>query len=165
MRDIAVAVDERTADGIVSRFVTAYPGIKGMIRVVDDFAALPANVQQDAHDQGSNEQNTKGAFDHKTNSIYIVRSNHTSAANFEETVFHEALGHVGMRTLLGRDFVQELNNLYKQFGGMEGLAKIARGRGFSKQFGEYVRGVAKARGQNDMFTLACSPRLWGLTAD
>lgn len=152
--DVAVVVDERTADGIVARFVAAYPAIKGMIRVVDDFAALPANVQQDARDQGSNEQDTKGAFDHRTNSIYIVRGNHTSATDFEETVFHEALGHVGMRTLLGRGFVQELNNLYEQFGGLEGLAKIARARGFDNQFGEYVRGVAKARGQNDKFTLA-----------
>ena len=154
--DVAVVVDERTADGIVARFVAAYPAIKGMIRVVDDFAALPANVQQDARDQGSNEQDTKGAFDHRTNSIYIVRGNHTGATDFEETVFHEALGHVGMRTLLGRGFVQELNNLYEQFGGLEGLAKIARARGFDKQFGEYVRGVAKARGQNDKFTLAIS---------
>ena len=154
MGDVAGVVDERTADGIVARFVAAYPGVKGMIQVVPDFAALPPNVQQDARDQGSGEQDTKGAFDHRTNSIYIVRDNHTSAADFEETVFHEALGHVGMRTLLGRGFVQELNNLYEQFGGLEGLAKIARARGFDKQFGEYVRGVAKARGQNDKFTLA-----------
>ena len=152
--DVALVVDERTADGIVAGFVAAHPGVKGMIHVVTDFAALPANVQQDARDQGSGEKDTKGAFDHRTNSIYIVRDNHTSAADFEETVFHEALGHVGMRTLLGRGFVQELNNLYEQFGGLEGLAKIARARGFDKEFGEYVRGVAKARGQNEKFTLA-----------
>jgi hypothetical protein len=154
VRDVSLVVDERTADGIVAGFVAAHPGVKGMIHVVADFSALPENVQQDARDQGSGEKDTKGAFDHRTNSIYIVRDNHTSAADFEETVFHEALGHVGMRTLLGRGFVQELNNLYDQFGGLEGLAKIARARGFDKEFGEYVRGVAKARGQNEKFTLA-----------
>lgn len=150
----AVVVDDVTANEIVDRFITNHPGTKGMIKIVPDFAALPANVQQDARDQGSGEKDTKGAFDHVTGTAFIVQNNHTSPADFEETVFHEMLGHVGIRTLLGRGFVGELQNIFQQLGGLEGLAKIARARGFSKEFGEYVRGVAKARGQNDKYTLA-----------
>lgn len=149
-----VVVDDVTANEIVDRFITNHPGTKGMIKIVPDFAALPANVQQDARDQGSGEKDTKGAFDHVTGTAFIVQNNHTSPADFEETVFHEMLGHVGIRTLLGRGFVGELQNIFQQLGGLEGLAKIARARGFSKEFGEYVRGVAKARGQNDKYTLA-----------
>lgn len=149
-----VVVDDVTANEIVDRFITNHPGTKGMIKIVPDFAALPANVQQDARDQGSGEKDTKGAFDHVTGTAFIVQNNHTSPADFEETVFHEMLGHVGIRTLLGRGFVGELQNIFQQLGGLEGLAKIARARGFSKEFGEYVRGVAKARGQNEKYTLA-----------
>lgn len=149
-----VVVDDVTANEIVDRFITNHPGTKGMIKIVPDFAALPENVQQDARDQGSGEKDTKGAFDHVTGTAFIVQGNHTSPADFEETVFHEMLGHVGIRTLLGRGFVGELQNIFQQLGGLEGLAKIARARGFSKEFGEYVRGVAKARGQNEKYTLA-----------
>ena len=150
----AVVVDDVTANEIIDRFIANHPGTKGMIKIVPDFAALPANVQQDARDQGSSEKDTKGAFDHRTGTAYIVQGNHTSPVDFEETVFHEMLGHVGIRTLLGRGFVGELQNIFQQLGGLEGLAKIARARGFSKEFGEYVRGVAKARGQNEKYTLA-----------
>lgn len=149
-----VVVDDVTANEIVDRFIANHPGTKGMIKIVPDFAALPANVQQDARDQGSGEKDTKGAFDHVTGTAFIVQNNHTSPADFEETVFHEMLGHVGIRTLLGRGFVGELQNIFQQLGGLEGLAKIARARGFSKEFGEYVRGVAQARGQNEKYTLA-----------
>lgn len=148
----AIFMDVVAAQEVVDGFTSKYAGATD-IKVVPDFSSLPQSVQDDAKAQGGNEKNTKGALEHNTGTVYIVAGNHTSKADIEETVFHEMLGHVGIRTLLGKGFVGELNNIFLQLGGINGLAKIAQDRGFSKEFGAYVKGIAEARGKSDKFTL------------
>lgn len=80
----AVPMDDVAAQKIINGFRASFPGANKMV-AVPDFAALPVNVQKDARDQGGNEKNTKGAFDHLTGTVYIVAGNHSSEADVSIT--------------------------------------------------------------------------------
>lgn len=109
-------------------------------------------MQEAARDQGSDEKTTNAILDHRTGHVYIVVGNHRTMADFEETVFHEVLGHGGVRALFGDAFVQEMNKLFMGLGGGQGLARIMEKRGMGDQFAEYLNGILQAREKN--------PRHW-----
>jgi len=133
------------AEAIAARLIRAL-GAATKHKAVDTFFDLPQEVQADARAQGSDEKTTKGVL-HK-GTVYIVAGNVESSKDIEETVFHEVLGHEGMRKLLGPEFVQKMNALFAQLGGIVGLSKIAAENDFGPIFAEYVQGIAKARGEN-----------------
>lgn len=110
---------------------------------VERFSQLPDQVQRSARAQGGDENNTKGLL--HGGQIYVVLNNHHSMADLQETLFHEMVGHHGLRKLLGPDFVQKLNALFSQLGGLAGLTKIADERNFGGVFREYIQGVKDAR--------------------
>ena len=130
------------ANATIEGFVETYPGAPEM-EVFASFADLPLEIQQAAKNQGSTETSTKGVFKH--GKVYLVAGNHTSIADFEATVFHETLGHDGIRGLLGDDFLQKINQLYVALGGQGGLVKIMKARGLGDTMQEYIQGVLKAQ--------------------
>jgi len=56
---------------------------------------------------------TKGWFDPKTKEIVIILSNHDSLKDIQETIFHEAVGHMGLRGLLGAKFNPVMNQVFE----------------------------------------------------
>ncbi len=54
----------------------------------------------------------KGSFDPKTGQIRINIDNHNSSADLQATVIHEAVGHYGLRKLLGKDFTAQMREIY-----------------------------------------------------
>ncbi len=54
----------------------------------------------------------KGWFDTRTGRIVINISNHTSVADVERTLLHEAVAHYGLRQLFGKQFDTFLDNVY-----------------------------------------------------
>lgn len=152
--DTSVRIDAVTANGVLSSITSALR-ITPKTYVVDRFDQLPSEVQESTKDQDADERNTKGVF-HK-GVLYIVAGNHSTLADLEETIFHELIGHFGMRQLLGPQFIQKMNAIFVNLGSVEGLSKIAEENGFGAEFGEYIRGIAKARQDNpDTFTKAIS---------
>ena len=142
---IPFGVDAPTANTVVARLFSAL-GTSLPNTVVDSFHELPDEVQAEARAQGGDAKTTKGVFHRGT--VYFVANNHDSIADLEETVLHEAIGHAGLRKLLGPEFVQKLNALFASLGGISGLSKIAAENGFGSIYDEYIRSVADAQAKD-----------------
>jgi hypothetical protein len=56
---------------------------------------------------------SKGWYDPVTGKIYVVGKQHTSVADVERTVWHEAVGHRGVHGLLGDRFAGFCDRLFK----------------------------------------------------
>ena len=61
----------------------------------------------------------KGIFDQETGTIYLIRNNLNSVEALERTVFHEALGHKGLRLAFGKDFKNIMLDLFDLMGQKE----------------------------------------------
>lgn len=133
------------AEAFIRSFVAEFPGAPP-IMLADSFSQLPKDLQADAIAQGSSPRRAKGAL--KAGKAFVVLNNHHSMADLEATVFHEILGHTGIRKLLGPQFSQELNKLFVGLGGYSGLERIMEARGMGQQFEGYFRGIQQARASN-----------------
>jgi len=78
--------------------------------VAASFMDLPANIQQDAYNQDSDENIAKGLFHDGT--LYLVAGNHSTMEDLEATIFHELFGHYGMRTRPSLNATQKLNAFF-----------------------------------------------------
>jgi hypothetical protein len=58
-------------------------------------------------------QKAKGFYNKTTGKITVVIGNHTSMADVEKTILHEAVAHNGLRQLFGEHFDQFLDNVYE----------------------------------------------------
>lgn len=58
-------------------------------------------------------QKAKGFYNKTTGKITLVIGNHTSMADVEKTILHEAVAHHGLRQLFGEHFDQFLDNVYE----------------------------------------------------
>ena len=117
--------------------VLTQAGIPGSnIKVVDNFQALPDEVQEVAMDRAHPENGIKGVL--HDGIVYVVRSNIRSEADLQETVLHEVLGHVGARTLFGARRSDAMSELFRAAGGIAGIRNIARKLGVSEQIEEYI---------------------------
>lgn len=135
------SVSRPAASTLIADFLATRPGAPG-ITLVDRFADLPDQVQRDALDQGGSATTTKGAvFEGR---VYLVRENHDSITDLEATLYHETVGHVGLRAMLGDGFTQKLNQLYLALGGQTGLVGIMTRRGMGQKAQQYVRGIQRA---------------------
>jgi hypothetical protein len=85
-------------DAIVKRISAGWRNLV-VIRAVDRFADLPADIQENARAQGSDGSDVRGVFHEGT--IYLVGKNIPSALIAERTLPHEAYGHLGLRLLSG----------------------------------------------------------------
>lgn len=110
------------AESTVARFVEVFPGAPSFVPLAL-FGDLPLDVQRDAANQKGGTGAIKGAFKH--GKVYLVAGNHRSLSDFEATIFHETLGHAGVRRMLGDDFVGQLNKLFVAMGGVGGLQGAA----------------------------------------
>lgn len=57
-------------------------------------------------------QLTKGWYDIKEDTVYIVIPNNTDVADVQATVLHEVVAHKGLRKMFGEDFDKFLDNVY-----------------------------------------------------
>lgn len=135
-------IDRVEADAFIRGVVERYPESPEII-VARTFAQLPEAAQQGAYNQGSDEYSTKGVF--HGGKVYVVMGNHTTMADLEATVFHELLGHAGVRKMFGAPFVQRLNQVFIGLGGQAGLVRIMKRRGMGDQMQRYIRGALQAQ--------------------
>ena len=58
-------------------------------------------------------QKAKGFYNKTTGKITVIIGNHTSMADVEKTILHEAVAHHGLRQLFSKHFDQFLDNVYE----------------------------------------------------
>ncbi len=58
-------------------------------------------------------RNIKGWYDINTKEVFVYEPNITDSNDAKVTVLHEAVGHKGLRSMYGKDFDKELDNIYK----------------------------------------------------
>ena len=69
------------------------------IRIVEDVNTITDNNAK----LQERKRNAKGWFDNKANEVVVVLPNATSVEDVRETIFHEVVGHKGMRELVGKE--------------------------------------------------------------
>ena len=82
-------------------------GVK--VRVIDDIEKI---TNEDERTQ-RRMRRSKGWYDTKTGEIVLVLPNAVSVADAEATVFHEGVGHEGLRGLFGDSFDKWLDEVYE----------------------------------------------------
>ena len=103
---ILVAAVKKAVDAISAKWANA-PDIS----VVQSVSDLPTNIQEQIN---RDKANPKGIFDSKTDTVYLIADNITDARDAAITVSHEALGHYGLRSVLGGDYTKVMSRIYDQ---------------------------------------------------
>lgn len=70
-------------------------------------------VIENGTDLSGRKAKAKGWYDTKSGKIVISLSNHTSVADLERTLLHEAVAHHGLRGLFGKQFDTFLDNVFR----------------------------------------------------
>jgi len=135
-----ITVESITAkdfDAVVARLTDGWNAVsRYRIVPVDDYADIPGPVLAAAEDLGYPVEQIKG-FVYQGHA-YLVRQNLADAAEVEETLTHEAIGHLGVMALLGKDFTPILNDFWLRMGGTSGVLKVARQYGIEKEVSGYA---------------------------
>lgn len=93
------------------------------ISVVADYTKLPVHLKNYIEQQNAQDE-ADGIFDTVTGNIYLIANNIKSTDQATKIIFHEALGHGGLRAVFGDDIAPFLRNLYAAKKDDELMAKI-----------------------------------------
>lgn len=96
------------------------------IQVVNSAQDLPDDIKASA---GESLRAVRGAFVPGSRRVYLVADRLSSLEQLERTLFHEALGHYGIRAMFGPQIDGFLRQVYKAYG-RRGLRDIAERYGF-----------------------------------
>lgn len=110
------------AQGIVSETINGWsnsPSIK-VVQSVDD---LPKYLGDYVKSVGA-ENEVEGLFAPRDKTIYLIANNLSDAKSIQRVIFHEALGHYGLREMFGNDVKPILNRVFMSYG-KAGLKDIA----------------------------------------
>ena len=80
------------------------------IEVVQSISELPEEIQADI---ARDKVNPRGVYDPTTKMVYLVADNIPNDAQAAITLAHEALGHFGLRVVLGKNFKQMMSDIYQ----------------------------------------------------
>lgn len=113
------------------------------VQIVED----ASEITDDNPDVQRRKRAAKGWFDTATNQITIIAPNHTTPNDAVATLMHEAVGHYGLRQLLGADFNAFLRQVYNE-GSTETRREIFRlslglGGNLDLAAEEYIAGLAE----------------------
>ena len=135
--------------------LTEKMGIGDRVEVIEGGEATPSPLrgtppiatQQRESELSQRKARAKGWFDPRTGKIVINLSNHTSVADVERTLLHEAVAHYGLRELFGGQFDTFLDNVYNNAEGeiKAQIDALASSKGVSTRVAteEYLAGLAE----------------------
>ena len=103
-RGMTKAAVDRAVEAIKSTWTNAPKHI-----TVQSVADLPKHLRDQA---AEDEVNPRGVYDPDSMLVYLVADNIENKAQTAITLAHEALGHFGLRVLLGKDFKPMLRAVY-----------------------------------------------------
>lgn len=79
------------------------------VKVVSNISELPETATKRAIEKG---RNIKGWYDTATGEVVVYLPNTANEQDARQTVFHEVVGHKGLREMFGSDFNTFLQNVY-----------------------------------------------------
>lgn len=125
LRPSRAAISAVDLDVVVAVNLKGWRGI-GLDRIVavDHWTGLPQEILQDAKQRGFHAGAIEGVV-HRGR-VYLVRSNLRDKAHAQRVLFHEALGHIGMKVALAGKPTATLNALWDKLNGLAGVAKLAQ---------------------------------------
>ena len=125
------------ATAVVDRLTRLWkPESKANVIILGSPEELPAEVKDQAAKEGVPLSEIHGVL-HK-GFAYIVAENTRTEADVKEALLHEAVGHGGVRALLGASRPQVLLEVFHQAGGVAGLRKLAQRFSALEQYDKYV---------------------------
>ncbi len=133
---MTVADVQAVTDGLMGEWTNAPD-----VAVIQSESGLPAGIRRAIESAGAQGE-VRGVF--WRGRAYVVADNVRSAAEVEETVLHEVVGHYGLRELLGQDFTKLLDDVYLTQG-RSGLRDIAERYGFDLNDRTQRRQAAKEK--------------------
>lgn len=142
-------VSQVELDAVIERVASGWKraqGDGGRLIAVDTVADLPVAILRAADAQNVPQEEIKGVF-HRGH-IYLVRENHATAQAVEETIFHEAYGHMGALLLNGNDqqkLSATFNDVWRRIDGLDGVRKMARQFDVLDQVEPYIKSLATAK--------------------
>ena len=107
---------------IAGRIVSSWKNAPDWSVVATDFD-LPADLQESI-----DKQNARGKIDGVFHGgrFYLVAEHIRNELDVERIIFHEALGHYGLRQLYGPALNLHLDGLWKRVGGLDGLNRLQK---------------------------------------
>ena len=100
----------RDVQGVVNRIIDGWKN-SPIIQVVQSENQLPPAVQTQIERDGV--IRPQGLWDEDTQAVYLIADNLVSPKDVGLTVAHEALGHFGLRTILGENYSKVMNQMYQ----------------------------------------------------
>jgi hypothetical protein len=100
----------RDVQGVVNRIIDGWKN-SPLIQVVQFENQLPQAVQDQIERDGV--IRPQGLWDEDTQAVYLIADNLVSPKDVGLTVAHEALGHYGLRTILGENYSKVMNQMYE----------------------------------------------------
>mgnify|MGYP001182320257 CR=1 FL=1 len=123
--DADVQAAQRRIEGIAASLMRDWKA-RPPVQVLPSPAALPANVQRIAREQGVRPEEIAAVW-HDGN-VLLVASHPDLAtrAGVERAIFHEVWGHHGLALVLGEDLKPALARFARDVGGVAGLMRLAK---------------------------------------
>lgn len=143
----AGSISQVELDAVIKGALDGWKAVGGdMISTVESWSDLPSEIIQSAKDQGLDLAKVEGV-QHR-GKVYLVRQALTDRAHAERVLFHEVLGHLGLKGALSGKTLETLKSLWGKLGGLKGIQamaeKIDAGRGNTvwDRLQPYTRGGA-----------------------
>ncbi|WP_374257891.1 LPD38 domain-containing protein [Aquabacterium sp.] len=121
----AGSISEVELDSVIKGALNGWKAVGGdMIATVQSASDLPAEIVQGAKDQGLDLSKVEGV-QHR-GKVYLVRENLHSAEQAQRVLFHEVLGHLGVKGALSGKTKETLRALWTNLGSLKGVEAMAR---------------------------------------
>lgn len=120
-----------------------------LIEVVSSEQDLPNHVRYQILNDGV-EGKVNGLYDPHSQRVYLVAPKIPTKEHAERFIFHELVGHHGLRSLFGEDINKELANIRNLIGGKSGVLSLARK--MNVDLGAYVNITDRAVANNEIST-------------
>lgn len=121
----AGSISEVELDSVVKGALNGWKAVGGdMIATVQSASDLPAEIVQGAKDQGLDLSKVEGV--QHQGKVYLVRDNLRGADHAQRVLFHEVLGHLGVKGALSGKTKETMRALWAKLGGLKGVEAMAR---------------------------------------
>lgn len=121
----AGSISQVELDSVIQGALNGWKAVGGdMIAAVQSASDLPAEIVQGAKDQGLDLSKVEGV-QHR-GKVYLVRDNLRGADHAQRVLFHEVLGHLGVKGALSGKTKETMRVLWAKLGGLKGVEAMAR---------------------------------------
>lgn len=152
LKKVVSSAKKEEVEGFVKDIFKGTPDLahaETMVKVVNSERDLPHHIQYQIFNDGV-EGRVNGLYDPVSKSVYLVADKIESKEDAERFIFHELVGHHGLRQLFGSDITKELMNIRNLLGGKSGILKLARK--MDVDLSQYVEMAGNAVSNNEIST-------------